>query len=164
MSFSDFQGSSPRGYQKSMEMRSLKDTDLLKNASVCIWPPWDIFSGFQLQHTHHSRGLRIQLESEVSLPVHSYSSALTDQLRACVQIKGGEFESLASWEIKGQRVYQHYQAWIAQIHGKEQWPGTPSDTAIPSAEPWRIFPLPCVIPLPSVCASLLLWEELVCGR
>lgn len=38
-------------------------------------------------------------------PVHSHPSALTDQLRACVQIKRGEFECLASWEIKGQRVY-----------------------------------------------------------
>lgn len=54
-------------------------------------------------------------ENKVGVLMHSHSSALRDQLRACVQIKWGCW-MLASWETKGQRVYWHHQALTTQLH------------------------------------------------
>lgn len=87
----------------------LKDTDWWKNANASVWI-WLATLGhisriLTTAYNPCQRPENLTGENEVSSPVHSHTSAHSDQLRAFVQIKRGEFECLASWEIKGQRVY-----------------------------------------------------------
>lgn len=72
-------------------MHLVKETDSLTNASVCVWlvSLGHIFRISTTAHTPCQGPEHFTGENDVRSPAHSHTSALTDPLRACVQIKGG---------------------------------------------------------------------------